>query len=145
MSGGISSWIFFSLFLFVCLFFGFFLIFWPRHTACRILVPRPGIEPAPPAMKAQSLNHWTTREVPPHGFDVHFPKTNDVEHLLMCSLAVCTSSTEKCLFIYFTFFFFLIGLFVLVFSYTSSLCILDTSALADIYLQIFSFSLWLIF
>ena len=28
------------------------------------LVPRPGIEPRPPALGAQSLNHWTTSEVP---------------------------------------------------------------------------------
>ena len=28
------------------------------------LVPRPGIEPGPPALAAQSLNHWTAREVP---------------------------------------------------------------------------------
>ena len=27
-----------------------------------ILVPQPGIEPTPPALEAQSLNHWT-REV----------------------------------------------------------------------------------
>ena len=33
-------------------------------TACRILVPRPGIKPTPPALKAWSLDHWTTREVP---------------------------------------------------------------------------------
>ena len=32
--------------------------------ACGILVPQPGIEPVPPAVKAQSLNPWTTREVP---------------------------------------------------------------------------------
>ena len=32
--------------------------------ACGILVPQPGIEPVPPALEAQSLNHWTTREVP---------------------------------------------------------------------------------
>ena len=25
--------------------------------------PWPGIEPIPPAMEAQILNHWTTREV----------------------------------------------------------------------------------
>ena len=31
---------------------------------CRILVPQPGIEPTPPAVEAQSLHHWTTREVP---------------------------------------------------------------------------------
>ena len=27
-------------------------------------VPRPGIEPWPPALRAQSLSRWTTREVP---------------------------------------------------------------------------------
>ena len=32
--------------------------------ACGILVPWPGIKPVPPAMEAQSLNHWTDREVP---------------------------------------------------------------------------------
>ena len=28
------------------------------------LVPRPGIEPVPPALGAQNLPHWTTRELP---------------------------------------------------------------------------------
>ena len=46
--------------LFVCL----FLVFWPHHAACGILVPLPGIEPVPPAVKVWSLNHWTTREIP---------------------------------------------------------------------------------
>ena len=32
------------------------------------LVPRPGIEPTPRAVEAWSLNHWTTREVPPSFF-----------------------------------------------------------------------------
>ena len=41
----------------------FFFFFFGR-TACGILVPRPGIEPAPPAVEAQSLNRWTTREFP---------------------------------------------------------------------------------
>ena len=27
-------------------------------------LPPPGIKPTPPAVEAQSLNHWTTREVP---------------------------------------------------------------------------------
>ena len=44
--------------------FFFFLIFWPRYTACGILVPWPGMEPAPREVAAQSLNHWTAREVP---------------------------------------------------------------------------------
>ena len=30
----------------------------------RILVPQPGIKPMPPALGAQSLNHWIAREVP---------------------------------------------------------------------------------
>ena len=32
--------------------------------ACGILVPQSGIEPVPAALVVQSLNHWTTREVP---------------------------------------------------------------------------------
>ena len=48
-------------FLFVCL-FGF--LFFPHHAARGILVLRPGIEPTPPALEAQSLNHWAAREVP---------------------------------------------------------------------------------
>ena len=28
------------------------------------LVPRPGMEPGPPALGVQSLSHWATREVP---------------------------------------------------------------------------------
>ena len=47
------------LFLFIYLY-----IYWLCHTSCRILVPRPGIEPAPPAVEAWSLNHWTAREFP---------------------------------------------------------------------------------
>ena len=38
------------------------LIFCP-HVAREIFVPRPGIEPVPPALGAQSHKHWTTREV----------------------------------------------------------------------------------
>ena len=38
--------------------------FWPHSVACGILVPQPGIEPAPSALGAQSLNHWTGREGP---------------------------------------------------------------------------------
>ena len=44
-------------------FFFFGLLVWPHCAACGILVPQPGIEPVPPAVEAQSLNHWTAREV----------------------------------------------------------------------------------
>ena len=37
-----------------------------HHKICRILVPWPGLKAEPPAVKAQNLNHWTTREVPKH-------------------------------------------------------------------------------
>ena len=40
----------------------FFLL---HRTACGTLVPRPGIEPIPSAVEAQSLNYWTAREAPP--------------------------------------------------------------------------------
>ena len=42
----------------LCFFFS-----WPPHAACGILVSHPGVEPMPPAVAAQSLNHWIAREV----------------------------------------------------------------------------------
>ena len=41
----------------------FYLFFWPHCTACKTLVPQPGVEPVPPPVEAQSLNHWSTRAV----------------------------------------------------------------------------------
>ena len=41
------------------------LCFLPQYTACRTLVPRPGIKSRFPAVEAQSPNNqWTTREFP---------------------------------------------------------------------------------
>ena len=37
--------------------------FWCCFTTRGILVPQPGIEPMPLALGAQSLNHWTAKEV----------------------------------------------------------------------------------
>ena len=46
--------------------------FWPHNLACGILVPRPGIQPAPPASERQSLNYWLAGEVPSWwAFDEH--------------------------------------------------------------------------
>ena len=42
----------------------FFIIFWPRHVARRILVPQLGIKLVFHAVETWSLNHWTAREVP---------------------------------------------------------------------------------
>ena len=42
----------------------FFFFLFGCITASGILVPQPGIEPMPPAVEAQSPDHWTAREVP---------------------------------------------------------------------------------
>ena len=39
----------------------FISMFWPHHVACGILAPWPGIEPVPPGLEAQNLNHCTIR------------------------------------------------------------------------------------
>ena len=56
---------------FIC-FRSFFLSFfsWLFHWACRILVPRPGINPRPPTAEAQSSSHWTAREFPAFCTDI---------------------------------------------------------------------------
>ena len=46
----------------------FFNFFWLHRAAFGLLVPQPGIEPVPPALEVQSLNHWTAREVPTSTF-----------------------------------------------------------------------------
>ena len=55
--------------------FNFILLFWPQYVACGILVPQSGIKPGYPGSEAQSLNHWTTREVP-HLFSLSNPLIN---------------------------------------------------------------------
>ena len=48
----------------------------------RILVPRPGIEPMPPAMEAQSPSHWTARELPPQPIFFHLVLYTLIHYLL---------------------------------------------------------------
>ena len=43
------------------------------QTVCVILIPQPGIEPMPPALEAESLDHWTKREVLNYCFLTVFP------------------------------------------------------------------------
>ena len=45
-------------------FFFFFFTFWLHRLACRIPVPRSGMEPSAAAVGAQSPNCWATKEVP---------------------------------------------------------------------------------
>ena len=50
----------------------FSFIFWPDHVASEILVPWPGIELGPSAVKALNCNHWIARgflkNIPVFGF-----------------------------------------------------------------------------
>ena len=63
----------FFIFSFIYLYIHSFIwLHWALVEACWIfrcgmwdLVPWPGIEAGTPALEAQSLSHWTTREVPP--------------------------------------------------------------------------------
>ena len=57
---------------FLYFYFLFKKLFWPHCMSCGILVPWPGIEPMSLAVEAQSLNHWTTREVSTTLFMAHF-------------------------------------------------------------------------
>ena len=41
-----------------------FCYFWPHCVACGILVPCPGTEARPSAVKAWNSNPWTAREFP---------------------------------------------------------------------------------
>ena len=55
-----------------------------KSQTCRILVPRPKIEPRLRAVKALSLNHWTTRKLPPNKI---FDKIIEAKHSI---------NAEKC-------------------------------------------------
>ena len=61
------------------------------RTACRILVPRPGIEPAHPVLAAQSLNHWATRRSSKNFF--RYNSHNKVNHFKVYSLVIFTIFT----------------------------------------------------
>ena len=51
----------------------FFFFFWPCRAACGISVFRPGVELGSSAVKARSLNHWTTVGIPSlHFFSFFF-------------------------------------------------------------------------
>ena len=52
---------------YVCLLFqAFFFLLTKLQNLQDLSSPHPGIEPGPPTVEAESLNHWTTREFFPH-------------------------------------------------------------------------------
>ena len=51
----------------------FFFFSWLGHAAYGILVSQPGIEPRPSAVRTQSPNRWTTREVPDFAYLLTHP------------------------------------------------------------------------
>ena len=52
-----------------------YFFFWLCHMACGILVPQPGIEPAPSAVQVWRPNHWTARElIPCKSYFFFFPE-----------------------------------------------------------------------
>lgn len=57
----------------ICIFILLFYIFWLHLESCEI--PRPEMKPTSPAMEAQSLNLWTTREVLYHSFNKLYNKS----------------------------------------------------------------------
>ena len=50
---------------------------WGEGWVCGTFVPQPEIEPGPSAVKAQSPNHWTTRELP--AVVIFYKKAADTE------------------------------------------------------------------
>ena len=52
-------------------FLNFFIYLAALGLSCSMwdLAPGPGVEPGPPSLGAQSLSHWTTREVPPFSYN----------------------------------------------------------------------------
>ena len=73
-----------------------------------ILVPKPGIEPLPPAVEAQSLSHRTAKEVPQRDFKLSMSRVSCISsllpHLLPATSSSITSGQNKSLFSLFTYF-----------------------------------------
>ena len=67
-------------------------LFWLHLEAHGILAPQLGIKPTPPAVEAQILNYWTTREVPQ---SVFLSSVFIVESRLVCKAPFKPFSSSK--------------------------------------------------
>ena len=59
----------------------FFFYFTEQYAGCWFLVPQPGMEPVSPVVEVQSLNQWTTREIPDLNIKSTFKSTIVAPHL----------------------------------------------------------------
>ena len=78
-------------FFFKLILFFLFLFLWPSHAACRILVPRLGMEPRPLAMRA--ANPTTGR---PGNSPIDRPH-NRIHPVTLFALCVCVKLHQSCL------------------------------------------------
>ena len=76
------------------LFYLIYLFFLLHPVAYRTLVPKPGIEPMPSAVKVLSLNHWTSREVTRLIFRKYTSSPNDTFLKVVFSFYRQSSQTE---------------------------------------------------
>lgn len=60
---------------------------WPYHVAGGILFPRLRIKTGPPALDAQSLNHWMVREILKFSFVTIWLKENWLRYQLISALS----------------------------------------------------------
>ena len=76
------------------------------------LVPRPGIEPGPPALWAQSLTHWTTGEVPKILLNSFYPFIQWFLDETIC-ITFLTTQFSNCISLSHNYFFYHITLIIL--------------------------------
>lgn len=81
--------------------FFFKILSWPCFVACKILIAGLGIKPVPPALRAWSLNHWTTGKSRSFFFFLDIPPwmwkslNCDFVDLLTCIIAFRNPKKER--------------------------------------------------
>ena len=106
----------------ICSSASFFFFFWLRCSACGILVPWPGIESPPSAVKVPSPNHWTTREFPCSSASYTFTKFK----IAMTPFLIYWKSSciffQVCLFIFLGLFYHSFHVVFIFFNYFKQIC-----------------------
>ena len=73
----------------------FFCPLWSCSIVCGLLVPPPGIKPAPRAVEARSLNHWTAREAPQSSMCFGLEKSRTSVQVPICALVLKVQGTAQ--------------------------------------------------